>query len=141
MVDGAAVYQVDGTVVSSGKEEAVPAAGAQVVVMRAERQFRPEFDIDERTPGNKGFAVADARGHFSFDMAGPRWGYTLLLGIIPTGDTKSPVPPVLDEVHVYVRTSRSSSWRIVEVPTPLVIQSDSGPGWRLVHLGTVSLGP
>lgn len=139
MVDGNAVYRVDGRLVSSSGEKTNPLDGRKVVVRPVDRPFRPDLDIEESSPIYPGYVVTGDGGAFVSEIAGPRWGYTLFLGFIPvSGSTTPPVPDKLDEVVLYYRKHDGvGGWQSVTVHVPDNQQVQAKPGERWVHLGVV----
>lgn len=132
MVDGTCVYHVEGTLVA--KAEQAPATDTTVAVTM-DSVFKPA----EESPDWRGFVTTTKDGQFAVDVLGHRWGYTLLLGFIPIGSAKPPVPPVVERVYLYYRPSSDSQWAHMVVPVPSSAQSNAEPGNRWVRIGTVQV--
>lgn len=67
--------------------------------------------------------------------SGITWGYTAIFGI-PLGDTRPPIPPLIDSLYLYI--DNGNSWKEIVVTLAAESQRSCGSGWRTLELGNIS---
>lgn len=132
-VDGVVFYEVKGILVD---QHDVPVPNMRVAPsLRA--SVKQEVETSESPGANPGYTRTDESGHFEYRLPAGGWGYTLLLGVIPVGQSTPPIPPPMNSLYIHV--SVGDGWKTVHCDADRIDQSETGPGLRRVQLGRVQL--
>ncbi len=140
-VEGSLTYHVSGRLVNPAGEPVTGWVGLTERRAEPAGAFGPVADREAYgEPGETWLGLTHTRPDGRFTLAhttGPAWGYNLLLGCIPVGDTTPPEPDALDRAFVHVHDG--TDWRSVRVELSADQQARVKPGSRWVHTGTVAL--